>query len=132
MYSDTIADMLTRIRNANKAKKAYVDIPSSKVKQKLAEILKTNGFIKDFQNQPSSNKQGILKVNLRYVSGRRRIIRGLKRISTPGLRVYATKDKLPRVFRGYGIAIMTTSKGIMTADEAKKQQIGGEVLCYVW
>jgi len=128
--TDPIADFLTRIRNAVKARKKYVEIPSSKMKINLAEILKNNKFIRDY-NVIEDNKQNVLRIHLQYVGGTPSIT-GLKRISTPGLHQYAGKDKLPKVLNGLGIAIVSTSKGLLTDKQARKESIGGEVICHVW
>ena len=128
--TDPIADFLTRIRNAIKANKRKVEIPASRMKIGLAQILKDHRFIVDFQIE-EDNKQNVLRLLLRYTNGNP-AISGLKRISTPGLRVYAPKDKLPRVLNGYGIAIISTPKGLLTDKQAKKESVGGEVICYVW
>ena len=128
--TDPISDFLTRIRNAVKAKKKYVDIPSSKMKVNLAGILKSNKFIKDY-NVIEDNKQNILRIHLQYVSGIPSIS-GLKRISTPGLRQYTDKGGTHRVLGGLGIAIISTPKGLLTDKQAKKESIGGEVICHVW
>jgi small subunit ribosomal protein S8 len=128
--TDPISDFLTRVRNAVKAKKKYVDIPSSKMKVNLAEILKSNKFIKDY-NVIEDNKQNILRVHLQYVNGTPSIT-GLKRISTPGLRQYVDKDNAPRVLGGLGISILSTPKGLLTDKQAKKESVGGEVICHVW
>ncbi len=129
--TDPIADMLTRIRNANSAKHDSVDIPSSNMKKAIAEILLNEGYIKNYQII-DDGKQGIIRVTLKYGEGKQRVISGIKRISKPGLRVYAGKDEMPRVLRGLGIAIVSTSKGIMTDKNARKENVGGEVLAYVW
>lgn len=129
--TDPIADMLTRIRNANSAKHDSVDIPSSNMKKAIAEILLNEGYIKNYQII-DDGKQGIIRVTLKYGEGKQRVISGIKRISKPGLRVYAGKDEMPRVLRGLGIAIVSTSKGIMTDKSARKENVGGEVLAYVW
>ncbi len=131
MMTDPIADMLTRVRNANMAGNGQVEIPASKVKKAIAAILKREGYIKDFEFI-QDNKQGKLKIYLKIGSDNRSAITGLKRISKPGLRVYARKDELPRVLGGLGIAIISTSRGIMTDQEARKADLGGEVICYVW
>lgn len=128
--TDPIADLLTRVRNAVKAKKKTVDIPSSSMKRNLAEIMKASSFINDY-NVIEDNKQNILRIQLRYIKGNS-AISGLKRVSTPGLRVYAGKDNLPRVLNGLGTAVLSTSKGLMTDKQAKKESIGGEVLCHIW
>ena len=129
--TDPIADMLTRIRNANSAKHKTVDVPASKMKTAIAEILFKEGYIKSFELISNEN-QGIIRITLKYDEKGARVIDGIKRISKPGLRVYASKDELPRVVNGLGIALISTSKGIMTDKEARKQNIGGEVLAYIW
>lgn len=131
VMTDPIADFLTRIRNANMVYKETVEIPSSKLKKSLSEILKREGYIKDFEFV-EDGKQGIIRLYLKYGSGRERTITDIKRISKPGLRVYAQKDQIPRVLGGLGIAIISTSKGIVTDKEARKEGVGGEVICYVW
>ena len=128
--TDPIADMLTRIRNAGSAKHPTVDIPASKMKKAIAEILLEEGYIKHFQIV-NDGIQGVIKVTLKYNSGERAIM-GLRRVSKPGLRVYAGADELPRVLRGLGIAIISTSKGVMTDKKARAANIGGEVLAFVW
>jgi small subunit ribosomal protein S8 len=128
--TDPIADFLTRVRNAVKARKKYVEIPSSKMKVSLAEILKTQKFIKDY-NVIEDNKQNILRVHLQYVNGVPSIT-GLKRISTPGLRTYVGSDEVPRVLGGLGISILSTPKGLLTDKQAKKESVGGELVCQVW
>lgn len=129
--SDVIADMLTRIRNASAAKHDTVDIPASNMKKAIAEILNNEGYIKGYQLL-DGNVQGIIRVTLKYGQGKSSAISGIKRVSKPGLRIYAGKDELPKVLRGMGIAIISTSKGIMTDKEARSQHIGGEVLAFVW
>lgn len=129
--TDPIADMLTRIRNANVVYRDHVDIPVSRTKKALAQILKTEGFIRDFETV-EDGKHGMLRVYLKYGPNRERVISGLKRISRPGLRVYAGYHELPRVLGGLGIAVISTSKGVMTEKQARRDQVGGEVLCYVW
>lgn len=129
--TDPIADMLTRIRNALQARKEEVEIPSSKIKVRIAEILKEEGYIKGFRVIPD-NKQGVLKVFLKYDEYGEPVISGLQRVSKPGRRVYVSKEKIPRVMGGLGIAILTTSRGLMTDREARKAGVGGEVICYVW
>lgn len=131
MLTDPIADMLTRIRNASKAKQESVEMPSSKQKVEIAKVLKREGYIEDYE-VIASNPQDILRVQLKYTADRRGVIHGLRRISKPGLRVYVKKDEVPRVLGGLGIAIISTSKGIMTDREARKAGLGGEVICYVW
>ena len=128
--SDPIADFLTRIRNAIKANKKFVDVPSSNMKVKLAEILKNSNFIKDF-NVIEDNKQNVLRVHLKFVKGQSSIS-GLKKISKPGLRVYVNRNEIPRVLNGLGLAVISTSKGLLSDKEARKQEIGGEVICHIW
>lgn len=128
--TDPIADFLTRVRNAVKARKKYVEIPSSKMKIGLAEILKAQKFIKDF-NVIEDNKQNVLRVHLQYVNGVPSIT-GLKRISTPGLRTYVGSDEIPRVLGGLGISILSTPSGLKTDKQAKKESVGGELVCQVW
>ena len=130
--TDPIADMLTRIRNAGSAKHESVDIPASKMKKAIAEILLNEGYIKNFQIIEDNTPQGIIRVTLKYLPGKEKAIQGLRRVSKPGLRVYAGADELPRVLKGLGIAIISTSKGIMTDKEARKANVGGEVLAFVW
>lgn len=130
VVTDPIADFLTRIRNANMVFMDKVEIPASKTKLALANILKDEGFIKDVE-YIEDGKQGVIRVYLKY-AGKERVISGLKRISRPGLRVYAKKDELPKVLGGLGIAVVSTSSGLMTDKNARKQGLGGEVLCYVW
>ena len=129
--TDPIADMLTRIRNANTAKHETVDIPASNMKKAIAEILNNEGYIKGYQII-EDGKQGVIRVTLKYTSNKEKVISGIKRISKPGLRMYAPADELPRVLKGLGVAIISTSKGIMTDKEARKLHIGGEVLAFVW
>lgn len=129
--TDPIADMLTRIRNATTANHDKVDVPGSKTKRAIASILKEEGFVRDFE-WIDDGKQGILRVYLRYGPGRARVISGLKRISKPGLRVYAKKDGVPRVLGGLGIAILSTSQGVISDRKAREKGVGGEVICYVW
>lgn len=131
VMTDPIADMLTRIRNANNAGHTNVEIPSSNIKKSIAEILLQEGYIKAFDIK-DDGKQGTLTVNLKYFDDKQRVIKGIKRISKPGLRIYANKDELPRVLNGLGIAIISTSNGIMTDKAARKNGVGGEVICYVW
>ena len=130
--TDPIADMLTRIRNANSSKHKTVDIPASNMKLGIAEILFREGYIKSFEEIKEENNQGIIRITLKYDEKGKRVIDGLRRISKPGLRVYASKEELPQVLNGLGIAIVSTSKGIMTDKEARKEGLGGEVLAYVW
>ncbi len=129
--TDAIADMLTRIRNANNAKHPTVDIPSSNVKRAIAQILVDEGYVKGFEVL-EDQKQGVIRMTLRYGQNKERIIKGLKRVSKPGLRIYAGCEELPKVQRGLGIAIISTSKGIMTDKAARKENVGGEVLAFVW
>jgi len=131
MLTDPIADMLTRIKNANRARHQYVEMPASKMKIEIAKILKREGYIEDYE-VIASQPYNILRIKLRYLPDRRQVIHGLRRISKPGLRVYVKKDEIPRVLGGLGIAIISTSKGLMTDKEARKQGLGGEVICYVW
>ena len=131
VVSDTIADMLTRIRNANQMRYEEVKIPASNIKKEIARILKEEGFIKDFKIE-NDDAQGTIVLTLKYTDKKERVITGLKRISKPGLRVYAANDEIPKVLNGLGIAIISTSKGIMTDKEARKENIGGEVLAYIW
>jgi small subunit ribosomal protein S8 len=131
VMTDPIADMLTRIRNANMVGHETVEIPGSNMKRAIVEILKREGFIRDAEYIPD-NKQGVIRVFLKYGPNKERVITGLKRISKPGLRVYAKHQEIPRVLGGLGIAILSTSKGIMTDKEARRAQVGGEVICYVW
>ncbi|SHF10139.1 SSU ribosomal protein S8P [Seinonella peptonophila] len=131
VMTDPIADMLTRIRNANMVKHESLELPASRIKREIAEILKREGFIRDAE-YIEDNKQGIIRIFLKYGPNDEKVITGLKRISKPGLRVYAKSTELPRVLRGLGIAILSTSKGVVTDKEARQQRIGGEVLAYVW
>ena len=129
--TDPIADMLTRIRNANSAKHETVDIPASNMKKSIAEILNNEGYIKSYQII-EDGKQDVIRIVLKYGSNKEKVISGLKRVSKPGLRIYAGAEELPRVLKGLGIAIVSTSKGVMTDKEARKLNIGGEVLAFVW
>ena len=129
--TDPIADMLTRIRNAGSARHETVDIPNSKMKKAIAEILLEEGYIKSFQ-LIDDGTQGLIRVTLKYLPGKEKAIQGLRRVSKPGLRVYAGADELPQVLRGLGIAIISTSKGIMTDKKARAQHVGGEILAFVW
>jgi small subunit ribosomal protein S8 len=131
VMTDPIADFLTRIRNANMVMHEKVEIPASKTKKALAEILKREGFVKDYE-YIEDGKQGVIRIYLKYGSNKEKVITGLKRISKPGLRVYCKKDESPRVLGGLGIAIISTSQGIVTDKEARKNGLGGEVICYVW
>ena len=128
--TDPIADMLTRIRNAGSAKHESVDVPASKMKKAIAEILQ-EGYIKNYQIIDDGT-QGIIRITLKYLPGKEKAIQGLRRVSKPGLRVYAGADELPRVLKGLGIAIVSTSKGVMTDKKARKLNVGGEVLAFVW
>lgn len=129
--TDPIADMLTRIRNANNAKHESVEIPASNMKKQIAQILVDEGYIKSF-NVIDDGKQDVIKVFLKYGPNKSKVLQGLKRISTPGLRMYVGKEEIPQVMRGLGIAIISTSKGIMTDKAARKENVGGEVLAFVW
>ena len=129
--TDPIADMLTRIRNANSAKHTTVDIPASNMKRAIAQILFDEGYIKSFE-EIKDEKQGIIRVTLKYDENGKRVISGLKRISKPGLRIYVSKDELPQILNGLGIALISTSKGIKTDKEARIAGLGGEVLAYIW
>ena len=129
--TDPIADMLTRIRNANSAKHETVDIPASNMKKSIAEILNNEGYIKGYQII-EDGKQGVIRVTLKYGNNKEKVISGLKRVSKPGLRIYAGAEELPRVLKGLGIAIISTSKGVMTDKKARSQNIGGEVLAFIW
>lgn len=131
VMTDPIADMLTRIRNANQMRHETVEMPSSKIKKEIAEVLKREGFIRDAEFI-EDNKQGILRLSLKYGKNAERVITGLKRISKPGLRVYVQSTEVPKVLNGLGIAIISTSKGILTDKETRREQIGGEVIAYVW
>ena len=129
--SDVIADMLTRIRNANDAKHESVDVPASNLKKSIAEILLEEGYIKNFQIV-EDGKQGIIRVTLKYTAGKQKVIRGLKRVSKPGLRIYTNCEDMPKVMNGLGIAIVSTSKGVMTDKKARLANVGGEILAFVW
>ncbi len=129
--TDPIADMLTRIRNANTSKHSTVDIPASKMKTSIAQILLDEGYIKSFE-EIKDDKQGIIRVTLKYDENGKRVISGLKRISKPGLRIYVNKEEIPQVLNGLGIALISTSKGIKTDKNARKEGLGGEVLAYIW
>lgn len=131
VMTDPIADMLTRIRNANLVRHEKLELPASMLKKEIADILKREGFIRDYEFI-EDNKQGVIRIFLKYGSSNERVITGLKRISKPGLRVYAKSNELPRVLGGLGIALVSTSKGVLTDKEARQQQVGGEVLAYVW
>ena len=129
--TDPIADMLTRIRNANNAKHDTVDVPASNLKKAIAQILLDEGYIKNFQ-LIDDGTQGVIRITLKYGAGKEKVISGLRRISKPGLRVYAGAEELPKVLRGLGIAIVSTSKGVMTDKAARAAHVGGEVLAFVW
>ena len=129
--SDVIADMLTRIRNANDAKHETVDVPASNLKKSIAEILLTEGYIKNYQ-VVEDGKQGIIRITLKYAQGKQKVIHGLRRVSKPGLRIYSNCEDMPRVMNGLGIAIVSTSKGVMTDKKARQANVGGEVLAFVW
>jgi len=129
--TDPIADMLTRIRNANNSRHVTVDIPASNMKKAIAEILLNEGYVKNVEII-DDNTQGVIRITLKYAENKQKVLSGLKRVSKPGLRIYASKDELPRVLKGLGIAIISTSKGIMTDKEARKQNVGGEVLAFIW
>lgn len=131
VMTDPIADYLTRLRNANNVMKETVEIPASNLKKSLTEILKNEGFIKDYE-YIEDGKQGIIRIYLKYTPNKEKVISGLKRISKPGLRVYAKRDEIPKVLGGLGIAIISTSKGIMTDKDARREMVGGEVICYIW
>jgi len=129
--SDPVADLLTRIRNANQKMKGKADIPASKLKEKIVKVLKEEGYIANYKFI-SDRKQGILRVYLKYAPSQEKIIKGLRRISRPGMRVYCRADELPRVYRGLGIAVISTSQGVMTDKKCREANLGGEVICYVW
>lgn len=129
--SDPIADMLTRIRNANMVRHEVLEVPASNIKKEIAEILKREGFIKDVE-YIEDNKQGVIRIYLKYSKSGERVINGLKRISKPGLRVYVKSNDVPKVLNGLGIALLSTSEGVVTDKEARQKQSGGEVLAYVW
>ena len=129
--TDAIADMLTRIRNANMAKHESVDVPASKIKKAIADILVDEGYIKSYQII-EDGRQGLIRITLKYGPGKQRTIQGIRRVSKPGLRKYSTCEEMPSVLRGLGIAIVSTSKGIMTGKNAKKENVGGEILAFVW
>ena len=131
VVTDTIADMLTRIRNANQMRYQEVSVPASNLKVSLAKILKEEGFIEDYK-VVEDNVQGTIELTLKYGQNKERVITGLKRISKPGLRVYAKAGEVPKVLNGLGIAVISTSHGVMTDKRARKENLGGEVLCYIW
>lgn len=130
--TDPIADLLTRIRNANMVRHAQVEIPSSKMKQEIVEILKKEGFIEDYKVESTNNKQGMITIDLKYGPNRERVITGLKRISKPGLRKYVKSNEVPKVLNGLGIAIISTSQGAITDKQARQLGIGGELVAYIW
>ena len=129
--TDPVADMLTRIRNANTAKHESVDVPASNLKKAIAKILLDEGYIKSYE-VVEDGTQGVIRIQLKYLAGKEKVISGLRRVSKPGLRVYAGADELPRVLKGLGIAIISTSKGVMTDKTARASHVGGEVLAFVW
>lgn len=131
VMTDPIADLLTRIHNANMVRHEKIEVPASNIKKQIAEILKREGFVRDVE-YIEDNKQGIIRIFLKYGANNERVITGLKRISKPGLRVYAKTNEVPRVLNGLGIAIVSTSQGVLTDKEARQKQTGGEVLAYVW
>ena len=131
MMTDPIADMLTRIRNSNSQNHDSVDIPKSRIKQEIAQILLDEGYIKGFE-VVEDNKQGLIRVELKYLPNKERVISGIKRISKPGLRIYVNSNEVPKVLGGLGIAILSTSHGLMTDKKAREDKVGGEVICYVW
>lgn len=129
--TDTIADMLTRVRNANTAKHDTVDIPASNMKKAIAQILVDEGFVKSFQ-VINDGKQGVIRINLKYGENKSAVITGLRRVSKPGLRIYTSCEDTPKVMKGLGVAIVSTSKGVMTDKRARKENVGGEVLAFIW
>ena len=129
--TDPVADMLTRIRNANDAKHESVEVPASNMKKAIAQILVDEGYVKAF-TVADDGKQGMIKITLKYGQNKAKVIQGIKRVSKPGLRVYASSEEMPKVIRGMGIAIVSTSKGVMTDKAARRENVGGEVLAYVW
>ena len=129
--SDVIADMLTRIRNANNAKHETVDVPASNLKKSIAQILADEGYIRSYQ-VVEDGKQGIIRITLKYVAGKQKVIHGIRRVSKPGLRIYSNCEDMPKVMNGLGIAIVSTSKGVMTDKKARQANVGGEVLAFVW
>ena len=129
--TDTIADMLTRVRNANTAKHDTVDIPASNMKKAIAQILVEEGFVKSFQ-VINDGKQGVIRINLKYGENKSAVITGLRRVSKPGLRIYTSCEDMPKVMKGLGVAIVSTSKGVMTDKRARKENVGGEVLAFIW
>ena len=129
--TDTIADMLTRIRNANSAKHPTVDVPASNMKKQIAQILVDEGYIKSFR-VIDDDKQGVIRITLKYTENKSQVITGLRRVSKPGLRIYSNSKDMPKVMKGLGVAIVSTSKGVMTDKEARKENVGGEVLAFIW
>ncbi len=129
--TDPIADMLTRIRNANNQRHATVDVPASNMKKAIAKILLDEGYVKNVEYIDDAT-QGVIRITLKYAENKQKVLTGLKRVSKPGLRIYASKEELPQVLKGLGIAIISTSKGIMTDKEARRQNVGGEVLAFIW
>ncbi len=129
--TDTIADLLTRIRNASSAKHDSVDIPASKMKRAIAQILVDEGYVKSF-SVIEDGKQGIIRIQLKYGPGKSQVITGLRRVSKPGLRIYTSCEEMPKVMKGLGIAVLSTSKGILTDKQARKEKVGGEVLAFIW
>ena len=129
--SDVIADMLTRIRNANNAKHETVDVPASNLKKSIAQILADEGYIRSYQ-VVEDGKQGIIRITLKYVAGKQKVIHGIRRVSKPGLRIYSNCEDMPKVMNGLGIAIVSTSKGVMTDKKARQANVGGEILAFVW
>ena len=132
MLTDPVADMLTRIRNANKALHDRTEMPSSRLKEEIARILKEEGYVRDYRVEQDARPYKVLVIELKYGRGRERVLTGLKRISKPGRRIYAGKDRLPRVLGGMGTAILSTSRGVITSRTAEAEGIGGEVICFVW
>ena len=132
MLTDPVADMLTRIRNANKALHETVEMPNSRLKEEIARILKEEGYVRDYRVEQDARPYKVLVIELKYGRGRERVLTGLKRISKPGRRIYAGKDALPRVLGGMGTAILSTSRGVITSRTAEREGIGGEVICFVW
>ena len=132
MLTDPVADMLTRIRNANKALHDRVEMPTSRLKEEIARILKEEGYVRDYHVEQDERPYKILVIDLKYGRGRERVLTGLKRISKPGRRIYAGKDRLPRVLGGMGTAILSTSRGVITSRTAEREGLGGEVICFVW
>ena len=130
--TDPIGDLLTRVRNGSRAGKAQVDVPASKIGSALMECLKQEGYIQNWRLMAEGNPQGILRIYLKYTKARKPILRQIKRISRPGLRIYTAKDRIPKIYSGIGTAILTTPKGILTDAQARAQGVGGEVICHVW